>query len=67
MHRNPNTYHLLFIEKETDNMEKILLKFSLIEKDKYLINLPIITEDMIEKYKEKNAQELIFHYFGIEA
>ena len=48
-------------------MEKILLKFSLIEKDKYLINLPIITEDMIEKYKEKNAQELIFHYFGIEA
>lgn len=67
IHRTPNTYHLLFIEKETDNMEKVLLKFTMIDKDKHLINLPIINEEMIRKCAGMNAKELIFYYFGIDA
>ena len=68
LHRNNTTYHILFISKETENMEKILFNLDYLKNYGYLINLPIITQEMINEYDgNKNFNELILHYFGIES
>ena len=66
LHRNNEVFHILFISKETKNMEKILFdEFAL--SSGYLINLPIITMQMINECEDKTQSGLILHYFGIES
>ena len=44
--------HLLFVLKDTDNMEKILLQKNTIGSDYTLLALPIINQEMIDTYLE---------------
>lgn len=66
LHRNNEVFHIMFISKETENMEKMLFDISTIS-DGYLINLPIITMQMINECEDKTPRGLILHYFGIAA
>lgn len=67
LHRNSEVFHILFISKETENMEKVLFNISKLDKSGYLINLPIITQAMINNFENKNPKDLILHYFGVES
>lgn len=67
LHRNNEVFHVLFISKETENMEKVLFNMTALEKTGHLINLPIITQSMIDECEKKLPNELISHYFGIES
>lgn len=64
LHRNSEVFHIMFISKETENMEKMLLNVSSLSNG-YLINLPIITMQMIDECEDKTPKGLILHYFGI--
>lgn len=61
-HRNNQVLHVLFISKETENMEKVLFAMATLEKEGYLINLPIIPKE-----DDKDFKKLILLHWGIEA
>lgn len=67
LHRNNEVFHVLFISRETENMEKVLFNMTVLEKCGHLINLPIITQSMIDECEEKSPNELILYYFGIKS
>ncbi len=66
LHRNNEVFHIIFISKETKNMEKILFDISPLSNG-YLINIPIITTQMINECEDKTPKGIILHYFGIES
>ncbi len=66
LHRNNEIFHIMFISKETKNMEKILFDMYSLSNG-YLINLPIVTTQMINECEDKTPKEIILHYFGIES
>ena len=49
--------HLLFVLKDTDNMERILLQKNDIGKGLTLLTLPVINEDMINQYVSNVPRE----------
>lgn len=61
-----DVFQIIFISKETDNMEKILFSVNPIS-DEYLLDLPIITSQMINECEDKTPKGLILYYFGIES
>lgn len=48
--RNFKDKHILFVIKDTDNMERILFQKNDIGRGITLLSLPVINEDMIEEY-----------------
>ncbi len=66
LHRSGEVFHIIFISKETENMEKTLFNISPLSNG-YLINLPIITMQMINEWEYKTPKEIILYYFGIES
>lgn len=66
LHRNNEVFHIIFISKETKNMEKILFDMFPLSNG-YLINIPIITTQMINECEDKTPKGAILQYFGIES
>lgn len=67
LHRNNEVLHVLFISKESENMEKVIFNMTRLEDNGHLINLPVITQTMIDECERKSLKDVILHHFGIES
>lgn len=63
---NDEAFHIIFISKETENMERILFNVTTLSNG-FLINLPIITMQMIKECENQTYKGIILHHFGIES